>query len=64
MEKKKAIVKLHPEGEVNTCPSCGYGDGFHVSFKVDEENGAGIILICPRCSSRFQIGWQIRLDDV
>jgi hypothetical protein len=57
--------KIKPEGEIYTCPSCAYNDGFHVSFKVeDNTRKADIYLICPNCHSRFRIGWQADLPNV
>jgi transcription elongation factor Elf1 len=55
---KKDIQKLKLEGTVDTCPVCGYTDGFHVSFQIkdDEKN---IILICPSCHSHFDPGWSL-----
>jgi hypothetical protein len=39
------------------CPNCGYADGFHSVF---EGLGAGRrakwYLICPRCSSKYDLG--------
>lgn len=52
-------TKIHPlkmEGTVDTCPVCGYTDGWHVSFKV-KEGVRHIILICPQCHSRFDPEW-------
>lgn len=58
--EKPGIIK--PEGEIYSCPSCGYTDGFHVSFKVEGADGkAEIFLICPNCHKRFQLGWHVDL---
>jgi len=43
---------------VDTCPVCGYTDGWHVSFKT-EDGAKKIILICPQCHSRFDPEWSI-----
>jgi transcription elongation factor Elf1 len=56
MEKETQKVKL--EGTVDTCPVCGYTDGFHVSFKIKDDVKT-IILICPQCHSRFDPGWKL-----
>ena len=57
------IERIEPEGEIYKCPACGYTDGFHVSFKVQEnKNDADVILICPNCHSRFVPGWQVSLN--
>ncbi len=59
------VETIMPEGEMYTCPSCGYGDGFHVSFKVAGNTGqAEIYLICPNCHKRFRIHWQADLSNI
>jgi transcription elongation factor Elf1 len=58
MTMEKEIQELKLEGTVDTCPVCGYTDGFHVSFKV-EEGLKIIILICPQCHSHFDPEWKI-----
>ncbi|MDX1775194.1 MAG: hypothetical protein R3297_01285 [Desulfobulbales bacterium] len=61
---KDMIATIEPRGEIYTCPACGYTDGFHVSFKVHENNkDADICLICPNCHSRYELGWQVRLKS-
>jgi uncharacterized C2H2 Zn-finger protein len=60
MGSKKEIGKIEAQGEVYKCPSCGYEDGFHVSFRWKEKGTDGeVYLICPRCQSRFRVGWKI-----
>jgi transcription elongation factor Elf1 len=62
MGTKGQVERIEPEGEIYTCPACGYTDGFHVSFNVlDNKNNADIYLICPNCHSRFELGWQVSL---
>ncbi len=57
MGSKKKINTIKPQGELYKCPSCGYKDGFHVSFKWKKNGSNGeIFLICPNCHSRFRIG--------
>ena len=64
MGANNKVGKIKPEGEIYTCPTCGYTDGFHVSFKVAEsKQKAEIILICPNCHSRFQLGWNVDLSN-
>ncbi len=41
--------------EFRVCPSCGYGRGFHSSFKKDGETFK-LIFICPECGASFDIG--------
>ncbi len=54
-EAKKIEIN---KGTIDTCPVCGYTDGFHVSFKSD--GGIKIILICPQCHSRFDPDWRLK----
>ena len=54
------IEKIEPKGEVRRCPSCGYEDGFHVSFRFETKgSSAEVVLICPNCHARFRLGWKI-----
>ena len=51
---------IEPEGNVSTCPECGYRDGFHVAFQFEDGSGKGVvILICPACHQQFEIGWPL-----
>ncbi len=66
MEKgsPKLIEKIPLKGEVSSCPACDYKDGFHVSFNLNDNSRTGaIILICPKCSGRFSVGWPIQLQE-
>lgn len=61
MGSKKEVKIIEPQGEVYQCPSCGYQDGFHISFKWNPEDSVGeVYLICPNCHGRFRIGWKIK----
>jgi hypothetical protein len=54
------IKKIETRGEIYRCPSCGYEDGFHVSFCFEpKSSSAEVFLICPSCHSRFRLGWKI-----
>jgi hypothetical protein len=65
MGSKKKIGTIEPQGEIYECPSCGYQDGFHVSFRFGQKPSDGeIYLICPSCHSRFRIGWKICVSPV
>ncbi len=44
--------------EFRICPACGYELGFHSSFLRCEE-GYRIILICPDCGARYDVGWRM-----
>lgn len=64
MGAKDKVGTISPEGEIYTCPACGYTDGFHVSFKVaGVKSKAEIYLICPNCHNRFRLGWQLDLSS-
>ena len=56
---EREIKKIELEGTTDTCPVCGYDDGFHTSFNV-LESSILIILICPECHSKFDPGWEMR----
>jgi predicted RNA-binding Zn-ribbon protein involved in translation (DUF1610 family) len=47
------------------CPECGYQNGFHLSFHriaSDEQgNNVEVRLICPSCSTVYEIGLRCRL---
>ena len=65
MGSKKKIKGLKAQGELYKCPSCGYQDGFHVSFKWRKGSSDGeIFLICPNCESRFHLGWNISIAEI
>ena len=57
------IMKLNINGTTDTCPVCGYKDGFHVSFKAVSGN-IKIILICPSCHSRFDPSWDLSKSQI
>jgi len=64
MGSKDRVKTIRPEGEIYTCPSCGYTDGFHISFKMaGNTRKADIYLICPNCHSRYRINWQADLTN-
>ncbi|MGA2913435.1 MAG: hypothetical protein ABSE07_07960 [Methanoregula sp.] len=61
------IYKIDEEFRV--CPACGYDYGFHTSFlKVDASKKSPVrstrevfkvILICPECGARYDVGWRV-----
>ena len=60
---------LEPKGEINTCPACGYTDGFHVAFDFSDaaagnEARGEIYLICPSCRKRYRPGWKVIWEAV
>lgn len=60
--------ELRAEPWQRTCPHCGYENGFHISFRriPSDEPGDGVAvwLICPSCSTCFDIGMRTRLVEV
>jgi len=58
------IRKSDPGEDFHRCPNCGYSRGFHCSFARAAEGSARyrIILICPECGTRFDIGWSLALE--
>ncbi|MBW1698368.1 MAG: hypothetical protein JRK26_16385 [Deltaproteobacteria bacterium] len=64
MGSEQGIERIQPKGEVYKCPVCNYTDGFHVSFNMEAgSNLAEIVLICPSCHRRFNIGWKVQLEQ-
>lgn len=71
MPVAEEITPLRLEGELNKCPNCGYEYGFHSSF-LDANASCGpikvrtttrvfrVILICPECGARYDVGWRIQ----
>ncbi|HUW20884.1 MAG TPA: hypothetical protein VMW16_16410 [Sedimentisphaerales bacterium] len=54
---KREIKKVRMAEEFRDCPVCGYADGFHNMFrKTDDKGSLKWYLICPQCSSIFDIG--------
>ncbi|MHC4562244.1 MAG: hypothetical protein ACYS8X_05665 [Planctomycetota bacterium] len=41
--------------QLTACPECDYTDGFHVGFVRNDDGELAIILVCPKCSARFDI---------
>lgn len=68
-EKPDVIGKVKIEDEFRTCPACGYDRGFHVSLSNVSHDPASpvkstrevfrIVLICPECGARYDIGWKV-----
>jgi predicted RNA-binding Zn-ribbon protein involved in translation (DUF1610 family) len=67
------ITTLKPTEEIRICPSCGYEYGFHTSFlNADARNDLPVkstaevykvILICPECGARYDVGWRVSFTD-
>ena len=69
----KEITILTVENELHTCPECGYERGFHSSFVTTGGNKDNpirsarevfrVILICPECGARYDVGWQVSFNE-
>lgn len=67
------IKNIKIEDELQICPACGYEYGFHTSFlKVHAGKDSPIkstrevyqvILLCPECGARYDVGWRISLAE-
>ena len=67
------ITFLTVEDELRTCPSCGYSLGFHTSFlnsNTFKNNHIKstrevyrVILICPECGARYDVGWRLSFTE-
>jgi hypothetical protein len=68
------IRYIKVESEFRICPACGYERGFHTSFLNINANRHTpikstrevykVILICPECGARYDIGWKIPFGDL
>jgi hypothetical protein len=58
MKASEEITKIELAEEFRICPKCGYELGFHSSFLLSED-GYRIILICPECGARYDVGWMM-----
>jgi hypothetical protein len=71
MTEPKEIREIAVEHELHACPDCTYALGFHTSFlKAGADMDSPVrstrdvfrvILICPECGARFDIGWRVSL---
>ncbi len=59
MSVAEKIYTVALETEFRICSVCGYDLGFHVSFLVEKGGITRLILICPECGSRFDVGWRV-----
>jgi hypothetical protein len=74
MPNPKNITSLPVENELHTCPDCGYALGFHTSFVstgTPRDNPVRstrdvyrVILICPECGARYDVGWRVSFVPV
>jgi len=61
----RRVKKLAIEKNVKRCPTCEYTDGFHMVFSRSNEKAGSFraYLVCPMCSSVFDIGLRIDADN-
>ena len=69
----REIKNIKIEDELNVCPTCGYELGFHTSFlKLHSGKDSPVkstrdvyqvILICPECGARFDVGWRVSFTE-
>ncbi len=63
MGSKQEIGRIGSQREIYQCPSCNYSEGFHVSFKLNQQRWeAEVYLICPGCQTRFRIGLNVAIS--
>ena len=55
------IERVNVEAELSTCPKCGAGGGFHVTFRKAERT-LEVVPMCPSCGHRFAVG-EFRIPD-
>ncbi len=68
------ITTVKAGSEFRICPSCRYELGFHTSFlgtNADKDNPVKstrevyrVILICPECGARFDVGWRVSFSEL
>ena len=73
MPEPGEIKMLKPVDDLHICPACGYALGFHTSFvnvSANKDNPIKstretwrVILICPECGARFDVGWRISFAE-
>jgi len=72
MTEPGPITMLKAGDELHVCPACGYALGFHTSFvsAASHDNPVKstretwrVILICPECGARYDIGWRVSFAE-
>ncbi|TKJ38554.1 hypothetical protein CEE37_12375 [candidate division LCP-89 bacterium B3_LCP] len=61
MTTSDSVQKITVADEFKVCTVCGYDMGFHVSFQKDIDVPVRLLLICPDCGARFDVGWTANL---
>jgi uncharacterized protein with PIN domain len=67
------IKNIKIEDELRICPACKYELGFHTSFlKLNAGKDSPVkstrdvcqvILICPECGARYDVGWRVSFTE-
>ena len=53
----RRVRKFSVDTNFKVCPACEYAEGFHLVFSVSKKSGKyRALLICPMCSTIFDIG--------
>lgn len=56
-DKQHEVIVIENADKFTVCPTCGYEDGFHSVFEgLRSDEAAKWMFICPKCSSKFDIG--------
>jgi DNA-directed RNA polymerase subunit RPC12/RpoP len=74
MPEPREIRPLTIGSELTACPACGYRLGFHISFlNINAGNDPvpvrstqevfRIILVCPDCGARYDVGWKTPVNE-
>jgi uncharacterized protein with PIN domain len=73
MPVQSEIKQIKIENELHVCPACGYELGFHTSFLKPNAGKDSpvkstrdvyqVILICPECGARYDVGWQVSFTE-
>lgn len=61
MSVSEKIKTVQVQDEFRVCPVCGQDMGFNTSIVRNSETPVRVILICPECGARFDIGWELSL---
>jgi len=61
MPVSETIKRVKLKEEFVTCPVCGHDSGFSTSLQHHHGDVAKVVLICPECGARFDIGWEVAL---
>jgi transcription elongation factor Elf1 len=63
MSVSEKIKTIQFQDEFRVCPVCGHDMGFNTSIIQESGKSARVILICPECGARFDLGWEISFSQ-